>query len=110
MANATRIPSPVKPAAELRAKRPGDLAAGVPPPPPPAAPPPPPAANGRQLPDAERAAKALAAPFPANDVRCRPGAVKGNRAMVLPYVTARAVQDRLDQVLGIDGWQDQYRL
>jgi len=29
---------------------------------------------------------------------------KGNWAMVLPYVTSRAIMDRLDSVYGVDGW------
>jgi hypothetical protein len=28
--------------------------------------------------------------------------------MALAYVDARAIQDRLDDVLGVDGWQDEY--
>jgi hypothetical protein len=50
----------------------------------------------------------LAAPFPIHEVRFRPGATSGNRAMVLSYIDVRSGQDRLDEVLGLDGWQDQY--
>ena len=50
----------------------------------------------------------LAAPFDQADIKFKPGAVSGNRAMALAYVTARAVMDRLDAVLGIDGWKDSY--
>lgn len=52
--------------------------------------------------------QALAAPFPDKDVRFKPGAVSGNRALALAYVDARVIQDRLDEVLGVDGWQDDY--
>src|SRR5207248_8554950 len=51
----------------------------------------------------------LAAPFPLGEVQFKPGAVSGNRALALAYVDARSVQDRLDAVLGIDGWQDDYQ-
>ncbi len=47
----------------------------------------------------------LAAPFASHEIKFRPGMVKGNRCLALPYVDARVVQDRLDEVLGLDGWQ-----
>lgn len=34
----------------------------------------------------------------------------GNRALAIPYLNARAVQDCLDDVLGIDGWEDSYEV
>jgi Rad52/22 family double-strand break repair protein len=52
--------------------------------------------------------EALAAPFDAKSVRFKPGKVSGNRAMALAYVDARSIQDRLDAVLGVLGWQDEY--
>ncbi len=52
--------------------------------------------------------KALAAPFDLTEVKFKPAVVSGNRAMALAYVDARAIQDRLDDVLGVDGWQDDY--
>lgn len=52
--------------------------------------------------------KALAAPFDASEVRFKPGVVSGNRALALAYVDARVIQDRLDEVLGVEGWQDDY--
>jgi hypothetical protein len=51
---------------------------------------------------------ALAEPFDPTDVRFKPAVVSGNRALALAYVDARVVQSRLDQVLGVDGWQDDY--
>ena len=51
---------------------------------------------------------ALAAAFAPSEVKFKPGAVSGTRALALPYVDSRVVQDRLDEVLGLDGWQDQY--
>src|SRR5262249_52193601 len=45
---------------------------------------------------------ALAAAFEPAEVKFKPGVVSGNRALALPYVDARVVQDRLDDVLGLD--------
>lgn len=47
----------------------------------------------------------LKEPFSPESIQWRPGATNGNRALALAYVDARAVQDRLDDVLGIGGWQ-----
>ncbi len=60
--------------------------------------------------DIESIAVALAAPFDPRVVRFKPGVVSGRRALAFAYVDARAVQDRLDQVLGVTGWQDEYHL
>lgn len=57
----------------------------------------------------ELAAK-LAAPFPDGEVKLKPKVVKGNRALALHYIDARAVMDRLDEVLGVENWQDAYTL
>jgi hypothetical protein len=54
-------------------------------------------------------ASALAAPFAPEEVRFKPAVVSGNRALALAYVDARAIQDRLDRVLGVLGWQDSYK-
>ncbi len=51
---------------------------------------------------------ALAAPFDPDEIKFKPAVVSGNRAMALAYVDARVIQDRLDDVLGIDNWQDEY--
>jgi hypothetical protein len=32
--------------------------------------------------------------------------VTGNRALAAAYIDSRVVHDRLDEVLGVDGWQD----
>src|SRR5437016_2335958 len=50
----------------------------------------------------------LAAPFTEDEIKFKPGVVSGNRALALGYVDARAIQDRLDEVLGVTGWQDEY--
>jgi hypothetical protein len=64
--------------------------------------------------DAESPAKvdeltrALSAPFDPKEVKFKPAVISGNRALALAYVDARVIQDRLDEVLGVSGWQDEY--
>lgn len=53
---------------------------------------------------------ALSAPFELDEVKWKPAVVSGNRAMAIAYVDARVVQDRLDDVLGVAGWQDSYKV
>lgn len=53
---------------------------------------------------------ALAEPFEAGEVKWKPITVKGNRALAIAFVDARLVQDRLDDVVGINNWQDDYDL
>lgn len=55
---------------------------------------------------------ALAAPFPGNLIEWRVGAVNADktRGQALPYTTARAIQDRLDDVMGPGGWEAKYRV
>jgi hypothetical protein len=60
--------------------------------------------------DAEAIATALRASFAVEDVRFKPAVVSGNRALAIAYVDARAIMDRLDEVLGVDGWQDSYEM
>lgn len=52
--------------------------------------------------------EALAACFDPKDVKWKPQSVSGNRALAVPFVDVRVVQDRLDEVLGVLGWQDTY--
>lgn len=61
-------------------------------------------------PDVKSIARALAAPFDETEVKFKPQAVKGNRALALAYVDVRAIMDRLDNVLGVENWQDRYQL
>ena len=61
-------------------------------------------------PDVEALVRALAAPFDLAEVKFKPGAVSGHRALALAYVDARVIQDRLDEVLGVLGWQDSYKV
>jgi hypothetical protein len=49
----------------------------------------------------------LAAPFNPDDVEWRPSGKSGanQRTSLVAYVDARTVQDRLDAVCGVNGWQ-----
>jgi hypothetical protein len=58
--------------------------------------------------DVNAIAQALAAPFELTEVKFKPQTVSGNRALAVPFVDARVIQDRLDDVLGVMGWQDSY--
>jgi hypothetical protein len=50
----------------------------------------------------------LAAPFDEGEIKFKPAVVSGGRALALPYVDARVIQDRLDEALGVMNWQDEY--
>lgn len=54
----------------------------------------------------------LAAPFPSSDVEWRVGAITPDKTkgQALAYITARAVQERLDQVMGCGFWRTDYEL
>jgi hypothetical protein len=52
--------------------------------------------------------EALGEPFDVHEIKWKPAVVSGSRALALPYVDARAIMDRLDQVLGMANWQDEY--
>jgi hypothetical protein len=54
--------------------------------------------------------EALVAPFDPRLLKCKPGVVKGAVALAFTYVDARDVADRLDAVLGVGGWRDDYEL
>jgi hypothetical protein len=53
-------------------------------------------------------AEALAAHFPGSEVHFRAGAVSGSRTMALAYIDARQVMHRLDTVLGMVNWRDEF--
>ena len=48
-------------------------------------------------------------PVRPREVKFKPQMVKNNRAW-LAYIDARLIQDRLDEVLGVENWQDEYEL
>jgi hypothetical protein len=56
----------------------------------------------------EQLLERLAMPFAADEVKWKPQAVKGNRALAVCYIDARLVMDRLDEVFGVGGWKDEY--
>ena len=58
--------------------------------------------------DTHEVFRRLTAPFPAESVSFKPQTVHGNRALAVPYLDARSIMDRLDEVLGPAGWQDDY--
>jgi hypothetical protein len=58
--------------------------------------------------DLKTLTQALSAPFDPREVKFKPQVTKGNRALALAYVDARTVQERLDEVLGVENWQDDY--
>src|SRR5437667_2738820 len=58
--------------------------------------------------EVEALSRALAAPFDPREVKFKPAVVSGHRAMAMAYIDARVIQDRLDDVLGGAGWQDEY--
>src|SRR6266550_5404635 len=64
--------------------------------------------NNLKAPTAQEIMSKLAEPFSPREVKFKPAVVSGNRAMALAYVDARVIQDRLDEVLGVAGWQDEY--
>ncbi len=53
---------------------------------------------------------ALAAPFEPREVKYKPQSVKNNRCLAMAYIDARLIQDRLDEVLGVENWEDGYKI
>lgn len=51
---------------------------------------------------------ALSAPFEPREVKFKPQMVKNNKALAIAYVDVRLIEDRLDEVLGVENWQDDY--
>lgn len=52
----------------------------------------------------------LSAPFEVREVKFKPQSVKGNSALALAYIDCRVIQDRLDVVLGVENWMDDYEI
>lgn len=52
----------------------------------------------------------LHAPFPPNEIEWRVGSTKADKSsgLALAYLTARHVMERLDEVCGVENWQDRY--
>lgn len=53
----------------------------------------------------------LSEPFPAEDIEWFIGATTKDKAkgLAIPFITNRAVQERLDDVCGPDGWRNEYK-
>ena len=49
----------------------------------------------------------LKAPF--DEIHWRPQTFKNDKVLMLAYLDSRDVQDRLDDVFGVDGWSDSYQ-
>lgn len=58
----------------------------------------------------EELRQALAAPFSNGDIEWRVSATTQDKSkgLAVPYVTNRAIQNRLDSTVGIDGWQNEF--
>lgn len=64
--------------------------------------------------DIKKIQRLLADPFEAHDIewRAQQSGVSGSSkpwVMVIPYITNRAIQQRLDDVVGIDGWKNEFK-
>src|SRR5215211_8988208 len=59
-------------------------------------------------PEVQALASALSAPFEPREIKFKPQIVKNNRALAMAYIDARLIQDRLDEVLGVENWQDKF--
>ena len=59
----------------------------------------------------EELRQALVAPFSNGDIEWRVSATSQDKSkgLAVPYVTNRAIQNRLDSTVGIDGWQNEFR-
>jgi hypothetical protein len=53
---------------------------------------------------------ALSRPFEPREVKFKPQLIKANRCLAAAYIDARLIQDRLDEVLGVEHWQDAYKI
>src|SRR5581483_2916537 len=61
-------------------------------------------------PEVRAITEALSAPFEPRDVKFKPQMVKNNRCLAMAYIDARLIQDRLDEVLGVENWEDAYKI
>ncbi|MCP1355045.1 Rad52/Rad22 family DNA repair protein [Aneurinibacillus migulanus] len=61
--------------------------------------------------DTKSIMEALQAPFPQEDIEWRVGSTNKDKTkgLALAYVTNRAIQNRLDEVFGPFGWQNQFK-
>ena len=61
---------------------------------------------------AEELRAALAAPFTSSDIEWRVSVTSQskNSGLAVAYVTNRAIQNRLDDTVGVDGWYNEFIL
>lgn len=52
----------------------------------------------------------LREPFQPNEVKWKPQAVKESKALAVAFIDARTVERRLDSVMSLDGWEDDYQV
>jgi hypothetical protein len=65
-----------------------------------------------QSPEVEELIKRLAAPFTPAQIKFKPQSVnkEKTRALALAYIDGHAVKGRLDEAVGVAGWQDSYEV
>jgi hypothetical protein len=51
----------------------------------------------------------LQAPFKPVEIEWRIGATRDGKGLALPYVTNRAIQNRLDEIFGPFGWRNEFQ-
>lgn len=61
-------------------------------------------------PEVRTLTQSLSAPFDPREIKFKPQMVKNNRALAIAYVDVRLIEDRLDDVLGVENWQDDYEI
>ena len=52
----------------------------------------------------------LSEPFAPNEIKWLPKVIRGDRAMAIGYVDARAIMDRLDAVFGWERWESHFQV
>jgi len=52
----------------------------------------------------------LLAPFDESAVKFKPTVVRDGKALALAYVDARTILDRLDELVGVENWHDEYEV
>ena len=63
--------------------------------------------TGKKMEDAVQGL--LADPFEPAEVKWKPQTVRNDKALAVAYIDARAVMDRLDEVMGTSNWRDRYQ-
>ena len=55
--------------------------------------------------------KELQKPFKQDELEWRVGATNSDKTkgIALPYITSRAIQNRLDEIFGVFGWRNEFK-